>query len=106
MSGKLGAADLLAATNTEIYICPTGRVVTANVNMCNRNTTTTTIRLAITDNGISSLSDADYFEYDLELCGSGVLERSGLVLSSGQSLVAYSTNVDVSVQVWGWEEVP
>jgi hypothetical protein len=105
MSGKLGSADLAAATNTEVYVCLTGTISTVNVSFCNRNALPSDIRLAITDTGLLSLTDADYLEYDLELVSSGILERTGIVLSEGQSVVAYSALAEVSTQVWGWEEV-
>jgi hypothetical protein len=103
-SGRLGAVDILATTNTAIYSVPSGKVATVNINVCNRNAAEIAIRLAVLDGAIGTLANEDYIEYDVPMFDNGVLERTGIVISDGQTVVAYSDTANVSVQVWGWEE--
>lgn len=105
-SGRLGAADIAAATNTVIYTAPAGGVATVSVNISNRNSLGTNIlvRLAFINGGIGALSDADYVEYDTQILSGEVLERTGIVMAAGQTIVIYSDLASVSAQVWGWEE--
>ena len=103
-SGRLGAADLLADTDTEIYSVPSGKVATVSVNFCNRNAAQVIIRLANLDGLIATLSLEDYIIFDLELCNNSPLERSGIVMSAGSSIVVRSDTANVTAQVWGWEE--
>jgi hypothetical protein len=103
-SGRLGAEDLLAATNTLIYTGPTDTIATVSVNICNRNSDIVAIRLAVLDGAIGTLANEDYIEYDTDLNANGVLERTGLVIAATQTIVAYSDTANVSVQVYGWEE--
>lgn len=100
-SGKLGSASLAATTNTAIYTCPTLKVATVNVNIVNRNTRSVTIRLAI---GAASPEATDWIEYDATIPANGVLERSGLVMSGDEVLVAYSSATNVTVRAFGFEE--
>lgn len=104
MTGRLGAEDLAAMTNTTVYSVPAQLVGTVTINVCNRNVIPVSIRLAVTSGNIGTLTAADYIEYNLAVDGSGVLERTGIVLYNGQSVIAYSDTANVSVQVWGWEE--
>lgn len=52
------------------------------------------------------VEDYKYFEYNLELIPSGVIERTGLPLSSGDSIFI-KTNIPESanIHVWGFEEI-
>jgi hypothetical protein len=103
-SGRLGAADLTAALNTSIYTVPASTVATVNINVCNRNSTDVTIRLAHLDGAIGTLSNEDYIEYDVTILAYGILERTGIVMAETHSIMAYSPNSNVSVVIWGWEE--
>jgi len=103
MSGILGKADLEAATNTDIYTVSSDTFATANINLCNRTDSAITARIAIRS---GALDDADYLEYDTSIPAHGVLERSGIVLSAGETIVAYASAVGVSVRVHGFEENP
>lgn len=103
-SGRLGAADLAATTNTGVYTAPSGVVATVNVNVCNRNSAAVAVRVAAIDGAIGAISAEDYIEYDTPIGVNGVLERTGVVLAAGQTIGAYSDTANVSVQVWGWEE--
>jgi len=100
-SGRLGAADLSATTNTTVYTCPASTYAVVAVNVCNRASTGMTIRLAVAD--ADSPNAAEYIEYDTSVFGNNVLERTGIVLSASQRIVAYSSAANVSVVVVGIE---
>jgi len=101
MSGLLGKADLEADTHTDIYTVPTARITTANINLCNRTETPVTVCIALHD-GV--LADADYLEYDTSIPAHGVLERTGLVMSAGETITTCASADGVSVRVYGFEE--
>jgi len=101
-SGRLGAVDLAATTNTLVYTVPADTVATVNISMCNRNAIPIAVRLAHLDGAIGTIAVEDWIEYDKSI--NDVLERTGVVMSVGSTIVAYSDTANVSVQVWGWEE--
>lgn len=101
-SGVLGTADLVAATNTTVYTVPTSRVATVNINICNRGSSPAKVRLALSTTALPTAGD--YIEYEANLAGNGVLERTGFVLEAGRLVVAYSDLATVSVVVHGFEE--
>lgn len=99
-TGRLGAALLAATTNTTIYTnASTYAVLT--VNMCNQNSTTVQVRLAVS--ATSTPTTAEYIEYTASIPAYGVLERTGIVVQSGMNIVAYSSATNVSVVVYGIE---
>lgn len=100
-TGLLGASDLLAATDTSVYTCPVSTFSVVTVNICNRNTSPITIRIAISTSGTPG--NADYIEYDTELTANGVLERTGLVLDEGKQLIVRSSGTGVSAVCYGIE---
>lgn len=101
-SGRLGASDLAATTNTPVYTVPTSKVAVATVSLCNRNAGGVAVRLAISASGTPA--NADYIEYDTIIPGNTTLERSGLVLDAGKQIVAYASATGISVSCWGYEE--
>ena len=102
-SGKLGSADLAAATVTLLYTVPASTITTANVRFANRNSVPTEIRLAIGTGGSPAVNN--YITYGQTLPGNGIIEDMGLVLSAGENIWAYATIAGVSVRVHGHEEV-
>ncbi len=101
-SGVLGQQSLNATTNTTVYTTPADTVSYANINVVNINATTVTVRIALSV-GATPLA-AEYIEYEAEIAGYGVLERTGIVLDSGKRLVAYSNTSSVTVACYGVEE--
>jgi len=101
MSGNLGTANLVAATNTTIHTAIAGKITTLNVNICNRGAVAVLVRLATSATGVPTL--AEYIEYDVSIPAHGVLERTGVVMEAGRNLVAYSNLATVSVVAYGFE---
>lgn len=101
-SGRLGAADLAATTDTTLYTVATGKLASFNVNFCNRNSTAVTVRLALAAAGTPTAGE--YIEYEATIPAYGVLERGGLVLDSAKLVVVRASATNVSVVAWGIEE--
>ena len=100
--GRLAANSIPAGANTLIYTTPSrSSGIEATVNICNRNTVDATIRLAIVPEYVDSLDMADYIEYDVVVRPGGVIERKGIQLIIGQSIVGYSDVSNVTFQMWG-----
>lgn len=101
-SGRLGAVDLAATTNTTVYTVPSAKTASFSVNICNRNASEVTVRLALAATGTPNA--AEWIEYDSAIPGNGVLERTGLMLDTGKLVVAYASAANVSVVTYGVEE--
>ena len=97
----LGKADLSATTNTSVYTVGSGKEALVNVNVCNRNSSAVTVRLANADG--STPSNDEYIEYDYSLSANESFQRTGLHLQAAQIIVAYSSATNVSVVVDGLE---
>jgi len=100
-TGKLGAEDLAAATDTVIYTVPSNTFGVVTVNVCNRNATNIRVRVAVAD--ADTPTNAEFVEFDAELLANGVLERTGLVMNTGQRLVVRSDTINVSAVAFGIE---
>lgn len=101
-AGKLGTANLAAATATVVYSGPAaGYAAAVEVAVCNRNSSSVKVRVSI---GASTPAAQDYIEYDTVLPPNGVLERKRVV-SNGENVVVYSDAANVSVRVDGYEEI-
>jgi len=101
MSGLLGKANLAANTDTSLYTVPADTVATVNLNLCNRSATAVSVRVAVhTD----TLTNADYLEYDSLIPPRGLLERTGLAMSSGETLTVHANGEGISARTHGFEE--
>jgi len=100
-TGILGTEDLAATTNTVVYTVPNETFSVVSINVTNRNAQARDIRLAVA--AADTPVDAEWIEFDSELLGNGVIERSGVVLDAGKRVVAYSNSTDVNVVVYGIE---
>ena len=101
VTGRFGAADLAATTNTSIASGPaSGRMQTATVQITNRNNSIVTVNLAITSSPTSP-SASDYIEYNVALPAYGTLTRTGIVLANGQGIGVYSSAAGVNAVCWG-----
>jgi len=100
-TGILGTEDLSATTNTVVYTVPNETFGVVTINIANRNAQARNIRIALA--AADTPENAEWIEYDSELLGNGVIERSGVVLDAGKRVVAYANSTDVSVVVYGIE---
>lgn len=102
-NGVLGTADLAAATNTNVYQNTLSDMAMVTVNFCSRHNIPGLVRIAVSTAGAAGLVNSEYIEYDTEIPGHGVLERSGIAVSSSQYITVRSSISNMSVQVWGVE---
>jgi len=100
-TGRLGVADLSAATNTTLYTVPASTFAVVTLNVVNRGASAANIRVAISAS--ATPLDSEYIEYDVSLAPKGVLERMGLVLDAGKLLVVRSSATSVNAIVYGIE---
>jgi hypothetical protein len=100
-SGRLGAEDLAAATNTTLYTVPADTFTIASVSFCNRGNQTIAVRLAVAD--LATPSNSEYIEYETEIPPKGVLERTGIALGATQKLVVRSSAANCSAVGFGVE---
>lgn len=99
-SGILGSYDLIAGVSQAIYVSDKTGGTVLTVNLCNRNSFSTTIRVAISSSQTSPLS-SDWIEYDTPLPANAVLERSALIIPPGKYLVVRSVFGGISAVCWG-----
>ena len=102
-NGVLGRVSLASTTLTTVYTVPIGQLAYANVNVTNRTGASAAVRIALAQTAAAPLA-SEYIEYDSYVAPNGVLERTGIVLDAGWSIVAYSDKANVSVQAYGIEQ--
>ena len=102
--GRLGVVKPAKSTNTAAYTVPAANTASCSVMMCNIGDYSAKIRLAIVDGAASDLADEDYIEYGVDIPAGGVLERTGLTLSAGETVVAWADKNTIVVRVHGYEE--
>lgn len=97
-TGKLGSADLTAATNTLLFTATSAQIF--NVRFANRNSSSSVkVRVAIGAGGAPTA--ADYVTYDVNIPANGILEDTGLSCSSGEKVWVWSDMANVSVRAHG-----
>lgn len=100
-TGRLGVADLSAATDTVVYTVPVSTFSVVTVSVCNRGAATASIRIAVS--ATSTPATTEYLEYDASVLAKGVLERTGIVIDAGKNLIVRSSAVNVNAVVMGIE---
>jgi hypothetical protein len=100
-TGRLGVADLSAATNTTLYTVPANTFSVVTVSVVNRSASAVTVRVALSSS--ATPADSEYIEFDTSLSAKGVLERTGLVMDAGKLLVVRSSAASVNAVVYGIE---
>lgn len=99
-SGTLGQASLAASTNTTVYTAAS-TPTTFNVSMTNTTGSIITVNLAIAASATPAAGE--YLEYQTAIPPFSVLERGGLVCTSGKRVVAYASLAGINVNVYGYE---
>jgi hypothetical protein len=103
-TGRLGVANLSAATNTTVYDVPDNTFAVVTLSVCNRSAAAVTIQVAICTAATAATPDpSEYIEFDTSLSAKGVLERTGLVLKATEKIVVRSSAASVSAVVYGIE---
>lgn len=101
-AGKLGSANLVAATDTLLYTVPANTVATVNIRVTNRNASSIAVRVAI---GMGAAPAAtDYIDYDTPVGANCMLEDTGIACSAGEKIWVRSDLTNVSARVHGFEE--
>jgi hypothetical protein len=100
-TGRLGVADLSAATNTTLYTVPANTFSVVTLSVVNRGASAATVRISISAS--ATPADSEYLEYDTSLTAKGVLERTGIVMDAGKLLVVRSNSASVNAVVYGIE---
>ena len=102
-SGILGTqASLSANTLTTVYTVPANVVAYVNFNIVNTNATPVSVRVALA--ATDTPTPGEYIEYNAEIGGYGVLERTGVALDATKKVVAFADTTGVSISVYGVEE--
>ena len=93
----------VAAANVEqvLYPVPDSTEALFSVNVCNRGTSSATVRLALRSAGETVTSSAGTYEPDTVLAGRDVLERTGIFLSAGEALTLTASSTSVNAVVVG-----
>jgi hypothetical protein len=100
-TGRLGVADLSAATNTTLYTVPANTFSVVTLSVVNRGASAATVRVSVSAS--ATPADSEYIEYDTSLSAKGVLERTGVVIDAGKLLVVRSSAASVNAVVYGIE---
>lgn len=102
-TGILGTpTDLtLGGAGTSLYTVPGSTFTVCTLNICNRNATSVTVRVAAATT--STPSNGEYIEYDATIPAYSVLERTGIVLQATKILWVRSSAANVSAVCYGIE---
>ena len=98
-------ASLQAATFVKIYPNSGSGPATMNIAFCNMSTAETNgVRVAISNaSDASGITSADYVEYNQTVNPSNVYERTGMVISPGESIYVFDQFGVCSARVHGFE---
>lgn len=99
-TGVLAQAALAATTNTLLYTAV--RPTACTINLVNIAATAATVRIAIgTIPTPSNPANSNYIEFDASIPARGVLERSGILLDTGQRVVVFGSAANITATIYG-----
>jgi hypothetical protein len=103
-NGLLGKSITPTNSNITVYtVPPTVAYATASVSCCNTSVNDAEVSIALSTS--SNPDVRDYVEWKAVVPGNGgVLERTCLVASPGESFIVNSSQAGVAVRVYGMEE--
>lgn len=104
MNGLLGKAVAGNGIFVPVYTAPStaGSHSTVNISVCNTTSAEVAITLAIST-GASPLG-SDYLDYEYSIPANGHLERTGIVMSPSESVLARASTAGISVRVHGFQK--
>ena len=103
-TGRLGISNITTTANTTVYTVPATTFSVVSVNIANRSSSASAaIRIAVSTSASPDVSE--YIEYDAALVANGVLERTGIVIKTGELIVVQTPTAtpSLSVVVYGIE---
>jgi hypothetical protein len=103
-TGRLGTANITSTSASTAYTVPAATFSVVSVNIVNRSSSAAAlIRLAVSTS--ASPNADEWIEFDSSLVANGVLERTGIVMKTGELIVVQTTTSTptLSVVVYGIE---
>jgi len=103
-TGRLGTANITTTSDTTVYTVPATTFSVISVNVVNRSSSATAnVKIAVATSATPTV--AEYIEYDSVLVANGVLERTGIVMKTGELLVVSTPTATptLSIVVYGIE---
>lgn len=101
-TGILGSVNLTAATDTLLYTAPGNTFTVATVSIVNRSNAAIAVRVGVSSS-TTTIGTAEFIEYDTEILPKGVLERTGIVLNAGKSILVRTSAANVNAVAYGME---
>ena len=99
-TGRLGAFPITDGSNTTVYTCPASTFAVVTVNILNRSSSASAqVRLAVATSSTPAANGSEYIEYDSSLLANGVLERTGIVVKTGELIVVSTPTATPSLSV-------
>ena len=103
-TGRLNTANVTNTNATTAYTVPAATFAVVSVNIVNRSSSASAlIRLAVATSATPAADE--WIEFDSSLVANGVLERTGIVVKTGELIVIQTTTAtpSLSVVVYGIE---
>lgn len=103
-TGRLGIANITTTADTTVYTVPATTFSVVSVNVVNRSSSASAqIKIAIASSATPGLDE--YIEFNSALVANGVLERTGIVMKTGELIVVSTPTATpaLSVVVYGIE---
>lgn len=101
-SGILGQTTVGVSANTIVYTVPSEKIAVLTISALNKGDITSLVDVSLSSSG--TVANSEYIEYHVSLAPYSVLERGGIVLDAGKSVIVGSSKGNTSVTIWGYEE--